>query len=196
VVRVLKKYGLDGYCDNYVRTATFPSKLQWKNIIHTSVKLKVGRDLQVEYENPKLKRFSEVYGNVMHVHIIWQLQNTITGNKAFLRDFAKLNGVLNSSACNNICIYCSNQFIDLLDHYIHDCKKYESTRELFWSLVVNNFRVRLSAYLYNLDDCEMTAVILGKPIDSFISQSEQRELLILCARCWQILAYERELPFY
>ena len=53
-----------------------------------------------------------------------------------------------------------------------------------------------SSFLYNLEQSAMTEIVLGKVPDIVITDKEQRDLLILSAKTWQILAYERELPFY
>ena len=153
-------------------------------------------NLNAAFEDPSLKRFCQIYGNSLRVHPIWQLENTTRGNRTFLRDFARLNGVITSSDYNKVCVYCNDQFSDYLDHYIHECNKYTDTREYFWSLLINVFSVMISSYLYNLEQSEMTEIILGKTPNCAISNNEQWELLALSAKAWQLLVYECELKLY
>ena len=127
----LKKYDLEHCFDSYVSSAMFPTKVQWKEIIRASVKFVEEINLYTTFEDPKLRRYSQVYGLSLHVHPIWDLEKMTTGNRIFLSDFAKLNGVLNGSQGNIVCVYCNKEFSDYLNHYIHECTKYKHSREYF-----------------------------------------------------------------
>jgi hypothetical protein len=62
--------------------------------------------------------------------------------------------------------------------------------------VINSFSVQLSSYLYNLNEREITAIILGKKPSLDATVDDFPALLGLGAEIWQILAYEKELRFY
>jgi hypothetical protein len=196
IVRILQKYKLEKYLENYVTTALLPSKSQWKSIVEIAVKEIEERDLNVTLQDPRLNRFSNIYGTSLHVHPIWRLESVAKCDRRSLRDFAKLNGVLNDCLDIRDCVYCKTRITDYLDHYIHECKKYEHTREHFWSIVVNEFSVRFSAYLFNLMDSQITEIMLGKLPDVMMADDEQAAFLAMAAKVWQILAYEHKLSFY
>ena len=196
LVRILQKYELDHYLENYVSTAILPSKSQWKCLVETSVKEIQERNLNVALQDPRLRRFSNIYGRSLHIHPVWRLENVAKCNKRSLRDLAKLNCVLNECLDNRECIYCKLEITDHLNHYIHECAKYVNTREHFWSTVINEFSVRFSVYLFNLLESEITEIILGKTPDFTLADDEQAAFLAMAAKVWQILTYEHELPFY
>jgi hypothetical protein len=196
MLRVLMKYGLEQYLHEYTLSSRFPSKSQWSPIVALSVKSLEERNIIVNFNHPKLKRFAQIYSTSLHVHPIWCLEHKTQGRRQYLLDFAKLNGGLCDFEGSKICIYCDKHFCDYLNHYIHSCTKYDSTREFFWCLVLNEFSVSFSSYLYNLMDEEITEVILGRTPDTLLSNEEHSAFLKMSAKTWQILSYERELPFY
>jgi hypothetical protein len=89
----MSKHKVDHYFDSFVSSATFPSKAEWKVIVRSSVKTTEEVNLNYNSNDLKLERFSNVYGKYMHIHPIWSLENITKGNRKYLRDFAKLNGV-------------------------------------------------------------------------------------------------------
>ncbi len=100
--------------------------------------------------------------------------------------------VLQGMVGSNPCCYCAKRDGDQLDHYIHSCTKYVGTRELYGTIVVNNFDVSTSTYLYNLPQDDLTEIILGKHLDAKMAEEQWQFLLEIGARSWQILAYEPE----
>jgi hypothetical protein len=191
----MSKHKVDTYFDSFVSSATFPSKAEWKVIVRSSVKTTEEVNLNYNSNDPKLECFSNVYGKYMRTHPIWSLENITKGNRKYLRDFAKLNGVLKTQIIKN-CVYCNKHFSDYLNHYMHNCTKYEDTREHFWTAVINEFSVNFCVYLYNLSDSEITQIIFGQTPTIKMPCTEQIAFLKVSAEIWQILTYERELIFY
>ena len=196
IIRTLEKYGLNHYLNEFILSSVFPKKEQWKGIVRLQVKVVQERVLHEALDSPKLRRYSNVYGLSLHVHPIWGLEGTAGGNRKYVRDFSKPNGVLNYFLYDKVCVYCKKTYSDQLDHFIHECSKYQHTRELFWSIIINEFSVAFSSYLYNLEDSRQTEVILGKNPDCGLSTEQSQAFLHISAKTWQILTYERELIFY
>ena len=194
--RILEKYGLEQYIEEYITTCSFPDKSQWKFITQSHVRSFEENKLQVEFRDHKLKRFSQVYGSSLIVHPIWSLEHKAKGHRWHVKDFAKLNGVLCDANQDKECVYCNRPFSDHLDHYFHSCEKYQGTREYFWSLIINTCTVQFSAYAYNLSDDDLTCIMLGQKPSLDITESEAIHWLTICAKVWQILTYERDLPYY
>jgi hypothetical protein len=196
VIQILEKYGLMQYVKEYMSSYYFPNKSHWKCITQSHAKLFEENKLQFKLRDHKLKRFSQVYGLSLNVHPIWYIEHNTKGHRRHFKDLAKLNGVLYGMNQNKACAYCNRPFCDHLDHYIHSCDKYRETREYFWTLIVNVCSVQLSSYLHNLTDYEQTCVILGQKPSLVITGNEHCHFQTICAKVWQRLAYERELPFY
>jgi hypothetical protein len=195
--KVLNKYGLIESLDTFIKYASFPDKCTWKKLVNAKVYLAqtAAYDSKIA-QKPELSRFASICGNGPHVHPLWVAEQICKGHRKHFRDLAKLNCVPYGSASVQTCIYCDQSVDDQLDHYIHHCIKYESTRELYWAVVINSFSVQLSSYLYNLNEREITAIILGKKPSLDATVDDFPALLGLGAEIWQILAYEKELRFY
>ena len=192
--RVLNKYALGEYLQTFLLNASFPDKRTWRNTINLAMSRHEAALFDAALiKNNRLFRFSDIYNAPCHVHPIWVAENLASGHRKHFRDLAKLNCILYGNAGIQACVYCNRSFDDQLDHC---CVKYESTRELFWSLVINVFSVYMSSYLYNLSDSDMTSVILGKTPNFVPPMDDPNMLLEISAKTWQILAYERELRFY
>jgi hypothetical protein len=196
IVRILEKYRLMYYLDEFTSTFSFPGKIQWKYIVQSQMKLHEENQLNVSSQDYKFNRYFLSHGLSVNVHPIWLLEHKAKGHRKHIRDLAKLNGVLCNRGADKACVYCQKSFNDHIDHYFHSCNKYAATRELFWCLIVNTCNIELGAYLYNLPDPSLSCVILGQKPDVPITNIEAAHLLTLCATTWQILAHERELPFY
>ena len=164
--RIIYKYDLSGYLEKFSMDTSFPDKYPWRNIVNQAIFKYEAMTFQATVaQNNRLSRFSDIYGTLCHVHPIWVAETLTTGHRKHFRDLAKLNCVLYGSAGIPACVYCNKPFDDQLEHYMHHCIKYESTRELYWSVVINSFSVYLSRYLHNLSERDLTSVILGKTPD-------------------------------
>jgi hypothetical protein len=194
--RVLSKYNLIQFLDNFLSQATFPSKQMWRTIVKQAFVNYEQQMLIMSQEDHSLQRFRDVVGYKLHLHPVWLAESRLYGHRKHLRDLAKLNCVPYGNNAVKTCPYCNNQVNDQLDHYFHSCPKYVDTRELYWSLVINMCSVQLSTYLYNLPDEELSAVILGKRPAVPLSDVEVHELLEIGAKSWQLLAHDPELKFY
>jgi hypothetical protein len=195
-VRILEKYGLVQQLEEYISFCLFPSKAHWKSAVDSSVKLVEERKLIFMLNDNTLRRFAQVYGVSLRFHPIWLMEHRAEGHRRHLRHLVKLNCVLCDRNLAKNCKYCGRAFLDHIDHYFHSCTKYQEKREYFWFLVINTCSVELSAHLYNLSDRDMSCVILGQQPAISVSENELTHLFTICAKTWQLLAYEKELKYY
>ena len=173
----------------------FPSKTQWRNIVVNAIWAHERCAASTVTQDPSLCRFVTVYGVEPHVHPVWVAEQRTKGHRKHFRDLAKLNCVPFVNRIE-LCAYCNKIVGDQLDHFFHSCGKYTVTREYFWTIVVNSCSTVLGAYLHNFPDEAMSAVILGKRPAINITDREAFCLLEICAKCWQLLAYDKNLKFY
>ena len=132
----------------------------------------------------------------MHFHPVWVAEHKTKGHRKHFRDLAKLSCVVTCTGVETVCTYCDKLYSDQLDHFFHECDKYAATRELFWLLLVNICCVELSTYLYNLPQEELSGIILGRSPNIQVSQREILNVLEICAKCWQLLSYDKDLRLY
>ena len=67
---------------------------------------------------------------------------------------------------------------DVTTHFFCSCPKLNSNREYFWDTAIPQFDVKLEAYLGDLSDEKLTAVILGA------EKSAHYYFMYLRATCW------------
>ena len=130
------------------------------------------------------------------MHPAWLAESYTKGHSKHFRDIAKLNCVPSGNIAHKQCIYCNIDFVDQLDHFFHQCTKYSATREVYWSTIINSCSTELSAYVYNLPDEDISAVILGKRPCFRAADNDMSVLFEIGARVWQVLAYDSNLRFY
>ena len=196
LMRVMLKYNMGQYLDNFATSAEFPGKKQWKAIVGQALLSTEFNKRIMSFETPELSRFSETFNLQCRFHPVWIAEHKAKCHRKHFRDLAKLNCVVVIKNAVKQCSYCEEFYDDQMNHFIHKCIKYKDTRELYWTLVVNTCRVAISAHSYNLPDDEQTCVILGKRPDIDLSCQEAFDLLQIAARTWQLLAYDKELRFY
>jgi hypothetical protein len=196
VTRILEKYSLIDHIREFVNTQRFPSKVQWENIIHSAIKCFEEGTLRLSLEDPKLKRFAQVYGTSLKVHPMWLMEHNTKGYRSHFRDFIKLNGVVCDNGMDRECIYCSKIYNNQLDHYFNYCNKYQDSREYFWFLILNTCNINLGAFLHNLPESDLTCAILGQRPQFILNDVEYTHFLTICAKIWHVLARERELCYY
>ena len=74
---------------------------------------------------------------------------------------------------------------DVTTHFFCSCPKLNSNREYFWDTAIPQFDVKLEAYLCDLSDEKLTAVILGADNDFFKDSSYKNYyFMYLSATCW------------
>lgn len=195
IIEILKKYNLEGIVFRFMDNSNFPSKGDWKKLVRTAVRRWSEQLLTTKLSQPKYRRFEMIRGGVFGVNAIWTLEHRTRGRRQHLRDLARLNCVVHDTK-TYACTHCDRAYTDILNHLFHHCVAYREAREYFWALIVNTCEVPISAYLYNLEEIELTRVMLGKPPDIEATLEQLSLLTQICANAWQRMSYDKMLKFY
>ena len=60
------------------------------------------------------------------------------------------------------CEVCGHVYSDKLVHFVCSCAKYNSVRDIYWSMLMDKFSVHFSTFLHTLSDWDFVCFILIK----------------------------------
>lgn len=175
VFRILQKYELLDYIDDYMTTGILPSEKFWKATItkritcHQNDIWKKGIS-----EKPELSNFGKIHAilqpldlwyvakrNPLFIREILNTVNIVCGNVPE----ALMNAVIDSGAYFK-CRLCSKDFGDVSRHFLLDCPHPRNERELMFDKIQDFLHVSHSASLFNQPDEELYLSLLGGNITS------------------------------
>jgi hypothetical protein len=132
----------------------------------------------------------DLYDN-SKMHIFWRL---ILGFKGLSLQLICLASLCTVKHCQQslVCEYCNFQYDNLVVHFMTPCGKYDTARQVFWDLVVDNVSVACSAYFNSLPDGDFISLLFRKELFSnyHVSTQEIEETIIICAKVWFCLRHE------
>jgi hypothetical protein len=139
---------------------------------------------------------TEKYGKPHPFWVMAHKHKNLQGIFSFMAKLCTLTD--QNNLCLQTCEYCDGQFHDFLEHFVVSCDKYAFNRECYWTVIVNQFSVEFSSYLYNLADSVFIDTMLGKPIPKALNLSkyEYEQFLIQTAKTWNCLKLEPNLPIW
>ena len=149
IVRILRKYSLWEYLDNYLQTGNFPSKSEWKKVVVDSLK---------KVENEKWGKKIHCYDQLwLYKHVIkelapnmWlrmRLDNTkMADSVSFIVKVLCGSFYVNSerfSGQDEVFYYnaCGNYYINPIKHAMLQCCETQLEREKFWQQISDNLPV-------------------------------------------------------
>jgi hypothetical protein len=201
VMLLILKYGLLSIVQNYMSEGIFPDKYTWKHMVKDAVYSFQGRQTQCVIEGDlELARYHDTC--IVHsdnpinmfkfpqMHQIWNLVRHCRDISTRLCFAACLCTVM-PSKFHEQCPNCGYIYSDVLEHLITSCRVYDTAREVFWNILINELPVACSTYLYNLPDQDLLCVLLRKiPECQNISVCEHKLITSTFARVWYCLRKE------
>jgi len=152
IYRILSKYDLISYLNDYFKTSVFPPKQIWKRIIKLSV-------LEIEEtkwktnisSSPDTKHFLDVLPK-LEMHQAWKTARSNPYLKEQAHHIISICASWRPNTSKGTCSICNTQYSDLLIHVINSCQYLSKTRDLFWCSLMDIGPTELSTELHNLPD--------------------------------------------
>ena len=175
IIDILRTYGLIQYLTEYIDTGSFPSKSQWKSIVHKTV----NEQQSVNWLNrialdDNFMRFRNIHKTVSMTNF-WKKAQSFAEirNSYFITKL--LADIPNSSG--DKCVECENDFSDVYVHACCSCICTLELRELWWGIIIENFPLQLYSELSEYDDEEIYQILLGRiPLNLSVEHSEFERL--------------------
>ena len=158
----------------------------WRNIVRRAVRLNYVNRYKERADNDIcMLRYIDINPSCLKPLFIWQAALRYPHR---LKEFTFLAQMcVTNSMRENSCPLCGKMNTDVTTHFFCSCPKLNSNREYFWDTAIPQFDVKLEAYLGDLSDEKLTAVILGAEIDFFKDSSDKSAhyyFMHLSATCW------------
>ena len=196
IMRLLEKYGLSEYIETYKMCNIFPSKLIWKRVMKQRIWQYETVQWQNRITNTDFSLFSRLH-NVYEPHIFWHSAKENPQSSCYYKSVMQMIALVSNNFRGPfICSYCKSQYVNLVEHCIHECIYLAAERIL---LVTNvyMFNAAVFALLCSLDRTSQTLVLLGEniaPLNAILGD-EIHEFCHLCAvnlhRMWSKIYYCR-----
>lgn len=193
IYRILHKYNLREVMDDYLVNQSFPSKNLWKNLVVNTI----DRTQMVNWRfgiatKPELQVFGSVHQKLKPL-VLWQVAKR---HSYAIKLIANLVNLL----CGNIpstimsavrecdgdykCNFCDNVAPNIAMHFILQCRVTSRSRDEMWDEITDNLDIRLSAALFNLDDRDLFASLIGghSPLPN-INTDDLDQFVLLSAGC-------------
>ncbi len=175
--------GLNDVVEDYCGTGCFPSNPGWKLKVTDAI-VNQERELHAARvsHDPDFLRFNRIHRDCFAPSILWVAAREVPGSLDVFHVAAELTvATLKSGVDLTLCDSCGCFFTDGLLHYVTVCPKYNEERERWWSFMVDNLCVELSAWLHNLEDPDLVDIMLGAPfpIEFADVMSDQEHYLFL-----------------
>ena len=147
LLRILQKYDLVYYLNNYVTYGIFPTKYHWKTVIRDSIEKVCTLNIHTRMESDSNLQVYTMYNNnyfrcsplwlfcKKHPKMLIECQSTI-----------KILSKLYSHQYTQICFRCGIQTNCLAEHIVYDCCVNEQYRQCLWTKLLNliGFKIYMS----------------------------------------------------
>ena len=147
--RILTKYRLKHYLDNFTAGAQLTTKTCWKQIINKSVRNHEKQRLAMLYEKDKdFVRFQRVHTS-QNVYHLWKVPSSATELK--LIHFIVKSLTLVPQNVQQTCSYCGQFFKDVFLHIVTSCQTTLEIRNTFLEFIVDYFTPQFSVYVTDFE---------------------------------------------
>ena len=179
--KILSKYRLLKFLDDYMQNIPLPTKFCWKRIIRGSIHQHESKQMQdLMQADPDFSRYKQIYTNAGLYHL-WKIPTTISELRVI--HFSIKCITLVPQRMNQVCCYCNYQFTDLLLHIVTSCQLTLHIRNVFLEFIVDHYTPTFSVYVTSLDNEDFLQFLLGKTSKETetLNDDEYKILMMLSA---------------
>ena len=121
IMRLLEKYGLSEYIETYKMCNIFPSKPIWKRVMKQRIWQYETVQWQNRITNTDFSLFSRLH-NVYEPHIFWHSAKENPQSSCYYKSVMQMIALVSNNFRGPfICSYCKSQYVNLVEHCIHEC---------------------------------------------------------------------------
>ena len=182
IFKIMEKYDLTEYFNNYVKTNTFPSKIRWKHLVKRRIHDKEISSWKTRLSAPEFDRFRLLHTEYSP-HVLWISSKE---NRSYLAASIScvhmIANIVGNPFCNPVsCPKCSTNYDNVVDHCIHDCLFLNLDRSRLW-YSIQQLNSDVCTYLRSLDKAFLTMIFLGLDDDivRFILDDQFQQFRSIC----------------
>ena len=192
IIRILNKYELSAFIENYIKDSYFPPKCIWNHIVKNSInRYCASAWTQSVTNDPAYNRFAAIHRDITQPLLLLKTASRYPHRLKEISFFVRL---LTMTNVKTVCELCKCTCADFVVHYFCDCGELYARREKFWDLISNNYKIELELELHNQPDEYFVNSLLGGDIQYF-SQSPNERMIFICLSSY-IWYHEYEQPIF
>ena len=183
-MRLLEKYGLTDYLESFRIRGVFPSKSVWNRMVKQRIRKYETVQWQNRISDADFSLFSRLH-TVHEPHIFWyrSKENPYISRcyKSMMQMIAYLSNNLSGPFTSS---YCKSQYVNLVQHCIHECRYIEAER-IMMVTNIQLFDAAVYFFICRLDKTSQTLFLLGEnnvQISEYLG-AEISRFYDLCAVC-------------
>ena len=184
IMRLLEKYGLTGYLESFRIRGVFPSKSVWNRMVKQRIRQYETVQWQNRISDDDFSLFSRLH-TVNEPHIFWYRSKENPHISSCYKSMMQMIAYLSNNLSGPFtCSYCKSQYVNLVQHCIHECRYLDAER----IMIVTNIQLFDAAvyfFICRLDKTSQTLFLLGEnnvQISEYLG-AEISRFYDLCAVC-------------
>ena len=174
-VKILSKYDLTCFLDEFCASGYFPPKSIWKTIVKDAIHENENNCWRQRLESrDDMLVYSRLHTKLAPFHLYTYLR-TFPERRQIVYSIMKLLALPR----NEVCFKCQDTVDDVLTHLLTSCRQTTMARDSFWNALFDKMSITVSATLYNLNDIDFIANILGDNIYTINYQESGEQATLL-----------------
>ena len=135
--RILQKYDLVYFLNNYVTYGIFPTKFHWKSVIRDRIDKVSSLTVHTRMESDSKLHVYALYNNINRCSPLWLFCKKHPKMLIECQSTIKILSKLYSHEYNQICFRCGMHTSTLAEHIIYECDVNEQYRHCLWTKLLN-----------------------------------------------------------
>ena len=188
IIRILRKYNLYWYLDEYLANCVFPSKSEWRKIVVDSLNTYENERWKDEMlKKPILARLWRMHQGLKPI-MLWEVAKR---NPKCRAPIAHLVNLL----CGNVpqtfvnatdeyvCLLCKRNFHEVSYHFIVECPLTTQARDELWNSLTDELPIEIACCLNNLDDADVYDILLSGNHVSIRNDKNILDTFVILSAC-------------
>ena len=185
IMRLIDKYSLSFFIEQFISDGYFVPKRIWKHIVHQNVSRYYNDHWNMCVHNDICyDRFISIHNTCAQPLLLWRAASRFPNKTLELTMLARL---CVTTRIIQTCELCNMNCDDIVTHLFCVCDKLRDKREQFWDFISRNYDIGLEIELFNKADEEFVQCLLGGYIEFFARRFNDHLHFIKCCACiWRV----------
>ena len=182
LMRLVRKYNLETYIDNYVKHSIFPSRKAWASILkETIVKVEEINWLQRMSADDNFNFFRQIHRHI-EPHKAWTVARNVPHLQAASKYVIDLCAIVRNEEEPLLCERCGGLFINIIEHIMVSCLITKGLRDDMWRDIINIDPIEFSVFVDSIDSLRFAASILAYKTEFELDLNNELSFAELCVR--------------
>jgi hypothetical protein len=172
IIKIVRKYDLFSYVDNFVKTSLFPSSKKWKYLIKSSVIAYEEHCLHERFNIDTDFTYFRLIQERILPHRAWTVLKSHKQLRTQCQYVVSLCALVKENEHELRCHKCGLLYWDPIVHRIASCPSGITIRDELWCEIINIGPIEFSATLHQMDDLNLVMTLLSCDSERFFDLSK------------------------